>query len=257
MLGLWILAGQFYVVQSGFSAAQDKALAFIEDVLPIDSSKFFIELASDSVPDKPVFFTEKNISFGGNGDQVLVYFLASKMGTLDSLNIILAVRNNIVYQFAVGNLATGPNVGQSSLNEAANIFLTRYQEYSELDSTEMINILSNVDLAQNTQITLGNLTMTINRMDTSTDIRWVFPDARAFNVSFQNNFPVSFYDERQIPTTTPTPTQLPTNNTDPEPPQTEPLLTTLVIGSVIVVSVIGAGLLVYFKKRHPKSGAKT
>jgi len=247
MLGLLILAGQFCVVQSGSSAAQDRALAFIEDVLPIDSSKFFIELKSDSVPDKPVFFTEKNISFGGNGDQVLVYFLASKMGTMDSLNVILAIKNNVVYQFAVGNLATGPNVGQSSLNEAANIFLTRYQEYSELDSTEMINILSNFDLAQNTQITLGNLTMTLNRMDTSMEIRWVFPDARAFNVSFQNNFPVSFYDERQIPSTTPTPTQLPTINTDPEPPQTESFLATLVIGAAIVVAVVSLGLLVYHK----------
>jgi len=60
-----------------------------------------------------------------------------------------------------------------------------------------------------------------------------------------------------ITSPTPSPTQLPTNNTSPEPPQTEPLLTTLVIGSVIVVAVVGLGLLVYFKKRHPKSGAKT
>jgi hypothetical protein len=172
------------------------------------------------------------------------------MGTMDSLNVILAVRNNVVYQFAVDNLATGPNVGQSSLNQAATIFLTRYQEYSGLDSTEMINILSNVDLAKNTRITLGNLTMAINRMDTSTEIQWAFPDARAFNVSFQNNFPVSFYDERQIPSTTPIPTQLPTINTGPEPPKTEPFLTTLTIVIIVSVAVAGVGLLVYLKKRQ-------
>jgi hypothetical protein len=59
MLGLLILAGQFCVVQSGSSPAQDRASAFIEDVLPIDSSKFFIELKSDSVPDKPVFLLRR------------------------------------------------------------------------------------------------------------------------------------------------------------------------------------------------------
>jgi hypothetical protein len=169
---------------------------------------------------------------------------------MDSLNVVLAVRNNTIYQGSI-DLHTGPRVGQSSLNEAATIFLTRYQEYSGLDSTEMINLVSNFDLAQNTQITLGNLTMTINRMDTSTEIRWVFPDARAFNVSFRNNFPVSFYDERQIPSTTPTPTQVPTINTGPEPPKTEPFLTTLVIVIVVSVAVAGISLLVYLKKyRH-------
>lgn len=50
------------------------------------------------------------------------------------------------------------------------------------------------------------------------------------------------------PSTPPSPTELPTINTGAEPPQTEPFPTTLVIGSVIVVAVVGVGLLVYFKK---------
>lgn len=60
--------------------------------------------------------------------------------------------------------------------------------------------------------------------------------------------PPPFHSTR--PNSTPTPTQLPTINTGPEPPQTEALLTTLVIGSVIVVAVVGVGLLVYFKKHR-------
>ena len=244
------------VFYSASSSTQDRAVAFIENVLPIDSSKFFIELKSDSVPDKPVFFRNQNISFGGNGDQVLIYFLASRMGTIDWLDVFLAVRNNIVYQFAV-DLYTGPNVGQSSLNEAATIFLTRYQNYSGLDSTEMINLLSNVDLTQNASIPLGNLTMAINRTDTSTEVRWVFPDSRAFYVSFQNNFPVSFYDERQIlsSTSTPTPTimQYPTITNGPELSQTEPFPTSFVAAvSVITVVVMVASLLVY-QKKHKRS----
>ncbi len=60
-----------------------------------------------------------------------------------------------------------------------------------------------------------------------------------------------------FPSTTPITTMHPTINTGAEPPQIEPFLTTLVIGSVIVVAVIGVlSLLVYLKKRHPKSGGK-
>jgi hypothetical protein len=50
--------------------------------------------------------------------------------------------------------------------------------------------------------------------------------------------------------TTPTLTPYPTINTGPEPPQTEPFLTTLAIVIVVSVAVAGVGLLVYFKKRH-------
>ena len=46
----------------------------------------------------------------------------------------------------------------------------------------------------------------------------------------------------------PTLTPYPTINTGPEPPKTEPFLTTLVIVIVASVAVTGVGLLVYFKK---------
>lgn len=209
ILGLLMVSGQIGVVHSASSSVQDRAIAFIENVLPIDSSKFGIELKIDgNATDIPKEIDLNNISFS-NEDKVLIYFLGSRVGTMDSLNVVLAVRNNTIYQGAI-DLHTGPRVGQSSLNEAATIFLTRYQEYSGLDSTEMISMFTNVDLAQNASITLGSLTMTINRTDASpfanTEIRWVFQDSLMFDVSFQNNFPVSFYDERQIPSTTPTPT---------------------------------------------------
>jgi hypothetical protein len=53
------------------------------------------------------------------------------------------------------------------------------------------------------------------------------------------------------PTSPPTnsPSQLPTINTGAYPPQTEPFLTTLAVAAIVIMVVIGAGLLVYFKKR--------
>ena len=60
-----------------------------------------------------------------------------------------------------------------------------------------------------------------------------------------------------FPSATPSTTMPPTTNTGAEPPQTELFPTTLVIGSVIVVAVVGLSLMVYLKKRRPKSGGKT
>ena len=55
---------------------------------------------------------------------------------------------------------------------------------------------------------------------------------------------------------TPTSTQLPTINAGAEPPKTELLPTTLFFGPAVVLA-LAAGLLVYLKKRRPKSGGKT
>ena len=60
-----------------------------------------------------------------------------------------------------------------------------------------------------------------------------------------------------FPSATPSTTMPPTTNTGAEPPQTELFPTTLVIGSVIVVAVVGLSLMVYLKERRPKSGGKT
>ena len=49
--------------------------------------------------------------------------------------------------------------------------------------------------------------------------------------------------------TMPTLTPYPTINTGPEPPQTEPFLTTLAIVSILSVAAVGVVLLVYFKKQ--------
>ncbi len=60
-----------------------------------------------------------------------------------------------------------------------------------------------------------------------------------------------------FPSASPSTTMPPTTNTGAEPPQTELFPTTLVIGSVIIVAVVGLSLLVYLKKRRPKTGGKT
>ena len=90
MLGLLMASGQICVIHSAFSH-QDRALVFIENVLPITSTQWHIELKVDgNSTDKQVLerLNMNNISVC-NSDKVLICFFGSKVGTADSLEIIL------------------------------------------------------------------------------------------------------------------------------------------------------------------------
>jgi hypothetical protein len=240
MLGLLMMSGQIWVMHAASSSAQDSALAFIEDVLPIDSTQWNIELKVDGnttdIDTRTDLIMQNNNVTTKDGDKILRYGLASMVGTADYLNIIFIIRENNFFQgiMDIDNAPTFNTYGRPL--ETANItnYLANYQSWSGLDSTKMIETLSNVDLTRNTSISSSNLTLTINRMDDTTKIRWVFPDSRKFEVTFQNYFLTSFYDERQIPS---------------EPPNPEPLSTMLVTAvTLVVVLAVVAGLLVYHKK---------
>ncbi len=257
ILGVIVATGQISVVHSASPSEQNRALTFIENILPIDSAQWRIELKVDGNATDTQVRQRLDINniYVSNSDNVLIYFLGSMVGTADSLEVILVIRENNFYQGVV-NIDDAPSYNSFGRQlEVANIttFLATYQSWSGSDSTKMIETLSNVDIAQNASISSGNLTMSINRTDAFTAISWVFQDSRTFSVSFQNNFPVSFYDERQIhsivPTPTPNTTQLPTINTGAEPPNPEPFPTTIVAAvTLVVVLAVVAGLLVYHKK---------
>ena len=251
-------SGQICVVHSGSPSEHDRALAFIENVLPIDSTQWRLELKVDgNATDAQVRqrLDINNVSVS-NSDELLIYFLGSMVGTADSLEVILVIRENSFYQGVV-NIDNAPSYNSFGRQlEVANIttFLANYQSWSGSDSTKMMETLSNVDITQNTSLTSGNLTMSINHTNASTAISWVFRDSRTFSVSFQNNFPVSFYDERQINSIIPTSTPLPTINTGAEPPQTEPFPLVPVSAALLFVAVVTA-VLVYSKLR--KRGKNT
>jgi len=83
---------------------------------------------------------------------------------------------------------------------------------------------------------------TFQRINSSIDYRPLVNPVTDFEIP---NFNIP------LPSATPTSTQHPTINTDPEPPKTEPFPTTIVaaVSGAIAVAVV-AGLLVYFKKRQ-------
>ncbi len=240
-----MILGQIFVVHADSSTVQNRALDFIENVLPINSDKFGIKLKIDGyAADIPAELDTHNMSFDSE-DKVLIYFLGSRVGTLDYLNVILAAKNNTIYQCAV-DLHTGPDIGQASLKEAVTIFLTRYQEYSGLDSKAMVDMVKDVDLTQDTSIISGNLTMTIQHTGTSgdmTEFRWIYPDGSSyvtFDVSFLNNFPISFSHKNpisidEIPSY---PTPMPTSIITFSPTSTNSYSDWGLIGMVIMIIIV-------------------
>lgn len=176
ILGLIVASGQICVVQSASPSEQNRALAFIENVLPIDSAQWHIELKVDGNATDTQVRQRLDINniYVSNNDNVLIYFLGSMVGTADSLEVILVIRENNFYQGVV-NIDDAPSYNSFGRQlEVANItnFLANYQSWSGSDSTKMIETLSNVDIAQNTSISSGNLTMSINRTNASTAISW-------------------------------------------------------------------------------------
>jgi hypothetical protein len=207
---IWLSAIPFQSIASA-AISQDRALDFIENVLPINSTQWHIELKVEGNASGISRLDKYNISVRDD-DKVLIYFLASMVGTADGIDVNFVIRENqFIYGIIDIDYAPSYSVFGRPL-EIANVtdFLAKYQSWSELDSTEMIEMLSNVDITQNSTSSSNNLTMNITRIDLTTKLSWTFPNSHKFEISFKNHFPTYFYDDRQIDSNTvPTPTLTP------------------------------------------------
>ena len=172
LLGTVIVSSGMPSAPSTVSTEQNKALAFIENVLPIDRSQYNITF-------KPPF--SSNTSIGriiGADSFIETYSLESKDS---SLTCILRFYEGVVYHCQLdvkGSVIT--DQAYANTTEAAKSFLEKYQAYSNLDSTEMIAMLANVNPTQNPTIISGDLKLTVTHKDLtgtafgdSTNFRWV------------------------------------------------------------------------------------
>jgi hypothetical protein len=261
---LVFLIGYSQVCVVGSDVIQDKSLAFIEDVIPIDSYKWKINLLVDSNPTDLLareYLDKNNISVAEK-DRVLVYSLGSRVGTADLIYVIFTIRDGAFFQGVI-NIDNSPSYLQTysqfvtPFNKvAASDFLVAYQQWSGHDSTKMIEQLSSVDITQNAKVTSPDLAMTINHNDVYTAVRWVFEDSKEFSISFNKYFPVRFYDTRQISSNASTPTS-PDNSIAPTSTDSSPVSTpvisdwrlTVAIAAIIVAVVIPL-LVIAIKKRR-------
>jgi len=176
LLGTVIVSSGMPSAPSTLSTEQSKALAFIENVLPIDSSQYNITFRP---PFSSNFSNSEGLKIIGSESLIETYSLEAKDS---SLTFICSFYEEALYQCQLGADKGSIITDQSYANitEAAKSFLEKYQAYSSLNSTEMIAILSNVDPTQNPTILSGNLKLTVTHKDLtgtafgdSINFRWV------------------------------------------------------------------------------------
>jgi hypothetical protein len=264
ILGFLIVFSQICVVCSEADAIQDKALAFIEDVLPIDSAKWKIKHVVDSSQtDTLAGLYINNISVAEN-DKVFIYFLASKVGTPDGVYVFFIIKDGAFRQGVI-NIDNSPSYLQTYRRFVTSIslanvsdFLVTYSQWSGLDSTKMIELLSSVDITENAKVSSTGIAMTINHNDVYTDVCWVFEGSTEFTVSFRRDFPVSFFDERSVssnaPTHTSTESSSPPTATGNSPIST-PILSdwgpiATIMTSIAIVTISLLVVMMYLRKKH-------
>jgi hypothetical protein len=161
LLALLATFGGVSLIQGSIETAQETALTFIEDVLPIDSSQYEITLSNYGVPKLPDLGAFKQ---NDANQEVLTYSLESKDSTV---NVICTLYEGSVYICQAGARKGTVIADKTYANtaDAAKSFLEKYQTYSNLDSTEMIPMLTNVDPTKNTTVTSGNLKLTVTHQD--------------------------------------------------------------------------------------------
>jgi len=176
LLGTVIISSRIPSAPSTLSTEQSKALAFIENVLPIDSSQYNITFKP---PFSSNFSNNNGLKITGSESLIETYSLEAKDS---SLTFICSFYEEALYQCQLGTDKGSIITDQTYANitEAAKSFLEKYQTYSSLNSTEMIAILSNVNTTQNPTIISGDLKLTVTHKDLtgtafgdSINFRWV------------------------------------------------------------------------------------
>jgi len=193
------------IVYSSRSSAQETALVFIENVLPIDKSQYNLTLQSFGVTVLP----DLGLTSPVNGTQeVLTYSLESKDSSID---VICTIQNNSVYMCSMYVVEGYVIADQpySGIIDSAKGFLQKYQLQTMMDSTEMINMLMDIDHAENQTLLFDNLKLTILHIDStgtyfgdSVEFRWeqIFEDCAYLSlvIGFKDGVLSNFIDRRVI-----------------------------------------------------------
>jgi hypothetical protein len=196
-------AATFVTAKTDFEASE-KALTFIKNVLPIDTSKYNITLTS--------YFTDDGSPITGvTGEQInrlrynVRYTLESKESTFD---IICAIENNTVTycQLTARDGQIIYDRQYANALDAAKSFLEKYQSYSTIDSTAFKSLLTNIDSTKDTTITYGDILFKVSNIDKygvqQTSFKWANTINGAeytyLQITFQNGGIVTFHDDRSI-----------------------------------------------------------
>jgi len=136
--------------------AQDKAMDFMKNMIPVDLSKYTISIKSNS------------IMYGvplANDDRIIINILYKLTSPDSDLEIGFAFEKGIMTSCGVYPLR-GQIISNSHFDTSLNAvqdFFERYQTYIKIDSSNLIAMLDNVDITKNTTIITENIKFTTNR----------------------------------------------------------------------------------------------
>lgn len=173
------------------SKAQDQTTAFIENVLPMDLSKYTVTLKNHASIDEIT--------------DMLLYTLDSDESTL---RVICQFKNNVVSYCRV-YVDKGQVISDRqyvSLVDAAKSILEKYQTQTKIDSANMINMLDNVDATKNSSTITGNINFTKHTINTYglevTTFNWAYTvngaEYTKLGIEFQNGTFSCLYDTRGV-----------------------------------------------------------
>ena len=156
--------GAFPITYAEQPAAEQQIRAFIENVLPVDLSKYNITLTKHT--------TDSGPPIAGVTGQPISRVIDSLRYTLDSpestIRVSLLVQNNAVLSCNIyvdkGQVISDRQY--TSLIDAAKTFLERYQTHTKIDSTDMVSMLDDkVDVTKDSSKTMGNTKLTISNIN--------------------------------------------------------------------------------------------
>lgn len=178
-------------VSADQSVTEDQVRVFIENVLPIDSTKCSITQSANS--------TLENVS-------TLKYTLDSNGATC---KILCRTEKNIFKYCKVSgdNFNVISDKQPASLLAAVTSFLQKYGEYSKTESAGLIEVLNGVDLTKNTTFIAGDTKLTISNIvfggEDLTYFKWAYSvdgaDYTSLQLGFKTNGVFNYFrDDRAI-----------------------------------------------------------
>ncbi len=133
---------------------QEKATDFMKKMLPVDLSKYTINIRSDS--------TLEGFPLGDSNRKIhnILYELTSENS---KVHIGFAFEKGVMTSCFLSELEGQAITNKQYTNalDAARDFLERYQVYANMDSSNLIAMLNNVDVTKDSTIIIGNTKLDI------------------------------------------------------------------------------------------------
>lgn len=148
-------------------AVQDKAMNFMMNVMSVDLSKYAIELKNSDIMDGvPVANDDRKIT-------TLRYALTPLEGN-DEKEVIsvsfIFEKDVLRYYYTLPLTVVVTTAQYADRNAAVKGFLEKYQTYTNIDSTNLMAMIGDVDLTQDSIVTKESIRLDVR----GTDLSWTY-----------------------------------------------------------------------------------